>query len=158
MEINQLFGLPAHPILVHAAVVLVPLAVIGLFLIALLPSLRPKYSILVAVVAFVATGSVGLAQGSGEALLESVKRTQLVVDHAQMGEDLLPWAFGVLLAAAFLALVEVMRRRDKPLNLPAKATSIVVVVFSLLVSAGAIYTVIKIGHSGAKATWNSVKP
>lgn len=155
MEIDQLFGLPAHPMLVHAAVVFVPLAVIGLMLIAVVTKWRSRYVTLVTILTFVAMGSVGLAQGSGEALQESVKRTQLVADHAEMGEDLLPWAFGLFVIAAFLLVVEIMRRRDKPLKLPAKPMAIAVVVLSVVVSAGAMYTVIKIGHSGAKATWNS---
>ena len=40
MEIENLFGLPAHPLIVHGAVVLVPLAAIGTILIVASRSLR----------------------------------------------------------------------------------------------------------------------
>ncbi len=39
---DELFGLPAHPLLVHAAVVLVPLAAIGVVLIAFWPAARAR--------------------------------------------------------------------------------------------------------------------
>ncbi|CAB4892453.1 unannotated protein [freshwater metagenome] len=160
MELNSLFGLPAHPILVHAAVVLVPLAAIGLVLIALVPKLRPKYATLVAIFATLSAGSVGVAQGSGESLQEavrnSVKDPALLRTHTQMGEDLLPWAAGMFVVAAFIFVVEFMRRRDKPLKLPVQATNIAIMVLSVVVAAGSVYMVIKIGHSGAKSTWNAV--
>ncbi len=40
MEINSLFGLPAHPLVVHAAVVLLPLAAIATILTAAIPASR----------------------------------------------------------------------------------------------------------------------
>lgn len=39
MELNNLFGLPAHPLLVHLPVVMVPLAAIG----ALVLAIRPRF-------------------------------------------------------------------------------------------------------------------
>ncbi len=37
------------------------------------------------------------------------------------------------------------------------ATNITVMVLAAIVSVGSMYVVIKIGHSGAKSMWNSVK-
>ena len=160
MDINSLFGLPAHPILVHAAVVLVPLAAIALVLVAFVPKWRAKYATLTAIFATLAAGSVALAQSSGEALQESVENTvkdqALLRAHTQMGEDLLPWAAGMFVVAVFIMVAEIMRRRDKPLKLPERATNITVMVLAAIVSVGSMYMVIKIGHSGAKSTWSSV--
>ena len=39
MEIDDLFGIPAHPLVVHAAVVLLPLAAIGTVIVAAIPLL-----------------------------------------------------------------------------------------------------------------------
>ncbi len=92
MEINTLFGLPAHPLIVHAAVVLLPIAAIGLIVVALVPKARRHYAPLVFVVALAATIAVGLAQQSGESLEGNVTRTELVDEHTSQGETVLPWA------------------------------------------------------------------
>jgi hypothetical protein len=42
MKITNVFGLPAHPLLVHAVVVLVPLVAIGAIAAVLWPSLRTR--------------------------------------------------------------------------------------------------------------------
>ena len=42
MEISNLAGLPAHPLIVHAVVVLVPLTAIGVLLSAIWPAARNK--------------------------------------------------------------------------------------------------------------------
>ena len=101
MEINSLFGLPAHPLVVHAAVVLLPLAAIATILTAAIPALAPRTtrpwrsgwrsS---------ATIAVGLAQGSGESLKERVDETELVEEHAEQGETVLPWAIALTIVAA----------------------------------------------------------
>ena len=40
--LDSLFGLPAHPLLVHGAVVLVPLAALGTIVIAFWPAARER--------------------------------------------------------------------------------------------------------------------
>jgi hypothetical protein len=40
--LDTLFGVPSHPLVVHAAVVLVPLAAIGTIVIALWPTARQR--------------------------------------------------------------------------------------------------------------------
>lgn len=40
MEISKLFGLPAHPLVVHVPVVLIPLVVVGLVVLVVKPGLR----------------------------------------------------------------------------------------------------------------------
>jgi uncharacterized membrane protein len=64
MEINELFGLPAHPLLVHAAVVLLPLAALATIVVAVVPKTRRHYAPVALVLAIAALGAVGLAQGS----------------------------------------------------------------------------------------------
>ncbi len=59
MEIDTLFGLPAHPLIVPAAVVLLPIAAIGLIVVALVPKLRRHYAPVVFGVALAATIAVG---------------------------------------------------------------------------------------------------
>ena len=95
MEIDTLFGLPAHPLVVHAAVILLPLAAVGLLLVAAIPRARRLSAPIVLGTALAATVAVGLAQQSGEALEDRVTETELVEEHAEQGESVLPWAIAV---------------------------------------------------------------
>lgn len=155
MEIEELFGLPAHPLVVHAAVVLLPLAALATMVCAALPRAGRRYGLAALGVALAATLAVGLAQGSGEALEDRIDETELVEEHTERGERVLPWSIGVsVVALAVAAMPTLVRRR------PAATTrllSVVLVTSALVVGAGAIWTIIEVGHSGAKATWNDVE-
>ena len=154
VEIEELFGLPAHPLVVHAAVVLLPLAAVTTLVCALVARARRHYAPLALGLALVATLAVGLAQGSGEALEERVDETELVEEHTEHGERVLPWAIAVTVAAAAEAAIPVLAR-SRP-SLPPRTVTAAVVAVSLVAGVGATWTVIDVGHSGAKATWNDV--
>lgn len=154
MEVEELFGLPAHPLIVHAAVVLLPLAAIATLACAAAPGLRRHYAPITLAVVLAATVAVGLAQGSGEALEEQVDETELVEEHTEQGETVLPWAIALsVVAAAVTALPLLQRRRP---TIPARALTAAAVALALVAGAGATWTVIDVGHSGAKATWDDV--
>ena len=155
MEIEELFGLPAHPLVVHAAVVLLPLAAVLTVVCAALPRARRHYAPVALGLAIVATMAVGLAQGSGEALEERVDETELVEEHTGMGERVLPWSIAVAVAAAAVTATPVLARRRPTIS--AKAVTTAVVLVSLIAGAGATWTVVEVGHSGAKATWSDVE-
>lgn len=154
MEIKSLFGLPAHPLVVHAAVVLLPLAALATVVTALVPRLRRHYAVLALVAALAATGAVGLAQGSGEALEERVDETELVEEHTEQGESVLPWALGVTLVAGGVVAADQVQRR-RPGTSPAGITAVLAVA-AVIACAGATWTVVDVGHSGAKATWDDL--
>jgi hypothetical protein len=153
-EIEELFGLPAHPLVVHAAVVLLPLAAVATLVCAAMPSARRHYAPVALAVAVAAMLAVGLAQVSGESLEEQVDETELVEEHAGQGERVLPWAIGVVVVAGGVTAIPLLTRRRPAVS--AKHVTAVVVAASLLVGAGAIWTVAEVGHSGAKATWDDV--
>jgi hypothetical protein len=154
VEIEELFGLPAHPLVVHAAVVLLPLAAVATLVCAAGPGLRRRYAPIALAVAVVATIAVGLAQGSGEALEEEVDETELVEEHTGQGERVLPWAIGVTLAAAAVTAAPAISRRRPALR--TRTVTAVVVALALVAGTGATWTVVEVGHSGAKATWSDV--
>ena len=154
MEIDTLFGLPAHPLVVHAAVVLLPIAALGLIAVAAIPRSRRLYAPIVLGLALVATVAVGLAQQSGESLEDDVKETELVEEHTEQGETVLPWAIAVTVMSALVAAEPYVRNRfDKP---SPRVVTAVLVGASLIVGIGATYTVIDVGHSGAKSVWDDV--
>lgn len=160
MELSSIFGLPAHPLIVHAVVVLVPLAAIGAVVAALSARARSHIGWLVAALAVLDVVLVPLATGSGEALEEQITETALVERHTEMGEQLLPWVIGVAVGVvALMLLVRAAARRDPAVTPPAWAArwvSVAVVVVVVVASAGTLVQVARIGHSGAKASWSDV--
>jgi hypothetical protein len=154
VEIEELFGLPAHPLVVHAAVVLLPLAAVATLVCAAVPRARRAYAPVALGLALAATVAVGLAQGSGEELEEKVDETELVEEHTEQGESVLPWAIAVTVAAAAVTAAPAVARR-RP-TVPARTMTAVLVALSLVAGIGATWTVIDVGHSGAKATWDDV--
>lgn len=173
MRIKSLFGLPAHVLLVHIPIILVPLVAVGAVLM-LWPSLRRRFGWALVVLAAVAAGSTVLAEESGKSLQRYVKRTDLVRQHTHIGENLKPWAIllflfvlatvgwdwwtrrragegsggasgGVQLAGRTLSSSAVQR-----LGLGLSAVAVVVAGVSG-------YWVYRIGHSGSKASWTVVQ-
>jgi uncharacterized membrane protein len=105
-------GLPLHPLLVHAVVVLLPLAAVGSILIAVFPRWRRRYWLPVLVLAALGIGAVPITQQAGEALYDKLKVNNPELNHhADLGHALLPYAgaFGVML----LLLVVVGRLADR---------------------------------------------
>ncbi len=169
--VDELFGLPAHPLVVHAAVVLVPLAAIGVLVIAFWPAARAKLGVAVLVIAAVGTVFAYLAAESGEYLEERVTETEQVEDHAKLGDSGLASAAAVLLGAvAVTGFGAYERRRSATSGLADSASDEtargpdrklvylrtgVGVVAVVLVSLGTLQ-IARIGHSGAKATWDDV--
>ncbi len=154
MEIDTLFGLPAHPLIVHAAVVLLPIAAIGLIVVALVPKARKHYAPVVFGLALVATVAVGLAQQSGESLQGQVKKTEQVEEHTEQGETVLPWAIALTVVSAAVAAEPYLR--DRLGKVSPKLVAGVLISASVIVGVGATWTVIEVGHSGATSVWSDV--
>ncbi|MEV4388804.1 DUF2231 domain-containing protein, partial [Micromonospora sp. NPDC049580] len=57
-------GLPLHPLVVHAVVVLLPLAALGVAALAVRPSWRGRYGGLVVLITALATAAIPLATSS----------------------------------------------------------------------------------------------
>jgi len=161
MEIKTLLGLPAHPLIVHFAVVLVPLAAIGTVMIAVWPrARRGVFGWAVALVSIGAFGVVGLAQKTGGALANHVQPTPLTREHVAMGDAVLPWAFVIMGVACTVMALHWYRGRlssvDGPTPSWARPLSIALAVVSVLAALGGTVQVYRVGHSGAKATWHGV--
>lgn len=136
-------GLPAHPLIVHLPVVLLPLAAAGLIILAAIRSWRPRFAMAVlAILAFGTAGAV-LAMVSGNAFAEHVGRPNA---HASAGTNLVIGAVALLLVGgAWLIWVrsgESTRAKD------------VVGWAVAVVSAVVVALTVIAGHSGASAAWS----
>ncbi|CAB4324584.1 MAG: hypothetical protein F2520_11605 [Actinobacteria bacterium] len=159
--LDSLFGLPGHPLVVHLAVVLVPLAAVGTLAIAFWGAARRRIGWIVVGLAFVAFVGCFLAKESGEALQNSVKRTEAVDAHVEMADGGTVAGFAVFVGAAGVMVVDLIvrqrtARKQAALPLQKQAPMIVGVLAVLLALFGSV-RIIQIGHSGAKATWGNTK-
>lgn len=149
-------GLPAHILLVHAVVVLLPLAALLLVLTAVWPSARRRFAGPNAILSVFVVALVPLTTSAGEWLEHRVAETALLRDHAELGDT----AIWVALPVALLALVIWWRQREEavsgrrtylaPLSL---TVTRIVAVLAVVFAGSAVYDTYRIGDSGAKAAW-----
>ncbi len=141
------FGLPLHPLVVHAAVVLVPLAALGTILIAVSARARKRYGALVILGGVVALGAVIGARVTGEALNGGAQAaTPIMATHITWGL-LAPWPAAALVVTGVL-LVLAGRGRSRPLLVTSSLLAIVAAAASLAI-------IVVVGHAGSTAVWGS---
>jgi hypothetical protein len=155
-------GLPVHALVVHAVVVLLPLACIGTIAIAVKPRWRHRYGVLVVACAAVATALIPVATSSGEALESHVGNPG---EHAELGDQLIWFAVPMLLLG--FALMYLDRRATRLAALtesvgehvatgaPRTTTRALswVAVLAVVASVAAGVQVYRVGDSGARAAW-----
>ena len=160
MEISNLFGLPAHPLLVHVPVVLIPLAALGAIAIAVRPAWRIRFGALVVAIAGVGLLGLQLAMGAGEELEEHVKETEAVERHADLaGITRLSAIVFFVVVTAFVVYDH--RRRSLAIRTgpgsPAavRPSRLLVALAALTVVTSILATgaVVQAGHTGAEAVW-----
>jgi hypothetical protein len=148
-------GLPIHPLVVHAVVVLLPLAILGTLAIALVPRWRLRYGVLVVGAALVATLLVPVATSSGE---EFEKRVGDPGEHAELGDQLIWFAIPLLVIVAALVWLEWRASRQSTSSTEragARPRGVINAVMALAVVAAlaAGVQVFRVGDSGARAAW-----
>lgn len=146
---SRLFGLPAHPLLVHFPVVAIPaLSIIALF-IAFRPSFRERYGLPTVLLGVVTTIATFLAAASGESLSDEFGFTDEVIgDHRSLGETLRLFVLG--LTVTIIGVVAAARRVSEGDRSPAVLPlGVLVLAFSAL----SMVWVIRTGHAGASSVW-----
>ncbi len=143
-------GIPLHPLVVHAVVVLLPLATLGTIAIAVRPQWRRPYGPIVVGSALVATVLCPVATSSGESLQERVGSPG---EHAELGDTLVWFALVLLILSALLVYLQ--RRNDAPGAAPAGRALQVVAALAVIAALASTVQVYRVGDSGAKAVWGS---
>ncbi|WP_353828376.1 hypothetical protein [Agromyces sp. SYSU T0242] len=163
----QVAGLPLHILLVHVVVVGVPLLAVLLIVLAAWPSARRVLWLPVLIAAVLVLILTFATVEAGEWLLSRVPEAPLITQHAEQGEDVTPWVVGLVALAALVAGVAIAERRT-----PAPrddgtsqertaarrggwrtAIAVLLVVASVGVGVGAIWTTIRVGEAGSRAVW-----
>ncbi|GLW06360.1 hypothetical protein Misp01_14900 [Microtetraspora sp. NBRC 13810] len=151
---DEILGLPAHALIIHAAVVLTPLAVLLSLAYALVPGWRDRMTWAVVPLAVIAPATVLAARQSGEAMKDRVFGGQppsgllgdRVAEHESYATPLLLSSLG--LGVAVLVLVFAAARLGRAV---AGVLSGLIVVLSLVVG----FYVLRAGHTGATAVWGA---
>lgn len=162
MDIGKLFGLPAHPLLVHIPVVLIPLSGIGGIWIALSSKWRAKIGWIV--VALAAIGVVGswLAIESGRTFYAALgEESQTLERHTDLGNTFIWFALALFFSLLALVLWDRVQARKaaqegREPDKRAIARSPIVIALSVLVIAATVAAgiqIFRIGDSGAKSVW-----
>ena len=139
-------GLPMHPLVVHAAVVLLPLSAIALIVLVFAPKLRRSFGWLTVAGLAAGTGAAFVAKESGEAL---AARVGLPADHALWGDILVPVSLGLFVVAVVWLVLARRAGRRMVRSLPATVLGIL----SALLAVTATAITVLVGHSGAEAVW-----
>jgi hypothetical protein len=162
---DELFGLPAHPLVVHAPVVLLPLAVIGVAAMMIRPSWYARYRWPVLVLTAVGTIGAIFAASSGEELEELVEdgatrdARRLVEGHAEAGEMARTLAIAFFVAVlAFVVVPWFLERRTRAAAAGATPRWLkpVLMVLVAVTAVGSLITIIDAGHSGADSVWGDL--
>lgn len=175
---STVFGLPAHPLVVHVAVVLIPLSAMAFAAVGWHAALRHRFLPLVFVLALLGTGGAILAAQTGGPLEQSLRVAAQDAgnprprfgEHPEEGNRAeffaiaLTIAVGAVFTIDFLSTPAAETAETSP-RLPfarltahrvpgwLPATSYVV---ALIPAVLAILTVVAAGHSGAQLVWKSV--
>jgi hypothetical protein len=173
---EEVLGIPAHPLIVHAAVVFVPLQVLAAFAYALVPLARRFIAWLVVSLAILAPATAFVAKLSGDALRDRLIRKGMVTpeflpkidDHSSFGANTLYASLALSVLMILLVIVQVSRSRssgnpdsdgsgDEAGKGGSGRGSMVAAVFltiAVVAIGGATgYYVFKTGDSGAHMVW-----
>lgn len=155
---STILGLPLHPLIVHATVVLVPMAAVAVGAAVLLPRFRRWAGPVPAVLSLVALVLTPLSTASGENLEHSVAETSLIERHAELGDQLIPFTIALFVAAAaFWWLARRPRAGRGPGAVARDRLRVVTALaggLAVLAALGTGVQVARIGHSGAEAAWS----
>lgn len=150
---SSIFGLPVHPLLVHATVVFVPLAAALVIAAVLVPRFRVWAGVLPAATSLVALILTPLSTASGENLESELPETSLIEKHTELGDQLLIFTIALFVLAA--ALWFFTRRQTGTVFKSGQALVVVIGVLALVAGLGTTVQVGRIGHSGAKSAWSN---
>lgn len=163
--LDTILGLPAHPLLVHGTVVLLPLTALLVAWVSWKPRAWARAGLPLTLLALLMTGLAFATKQAGELLADRLgaEGDELVRAHEELGE-LVP-ILTVPLALCAIAMWVLARRRRtddgdphtgaRPARMAFAATPLerVVALFSTLIAATVIVWTIRAGHTGAEAVW-----
>jgi hypothetical protein len=150
-------GLPAHPLFVHAPIVLVPLLALWLIALTIRPAWQPKSALPLLGATVGCTIATLLAVNSGEKFVEAVPELRGVVDrHEELAEQTRNFLI-VLLALVIVLYVIVRRQRVGGAGSVSAVIAHGVPALCSVVAVVVAIWMMRTGHEGAKAVWGNTQ-
>lgn len=148
------FGLPLHPLVIHAAVVFIPLLIVAALVYVLAPQSRAKLNWAVVILGVIAPLSALFAKLSGDAFRIRIVRRHLAnaeilnkIDvHRHYGTLTLYVTIALGLVALAAVLLPVLRQRTLPVWVP-------LAVVTVGLSAASAYYVFRTGDTAGHIVW-----
>ncbi|TWS23339.1 hypothetical protein FK268_13675 [Tsukamurella sputi] len=159
---TDIAGIPAHPLFVHGAVVLVPLAALLLVVCAWSARARDRAGLVLPVLALAAVIGCYLAKESGERLEKRLAMASMraqIEDHSTQGTVTFLWSIALFVLAVMVwagSSSWVHRKVPVMAALRGRVGAIALGVLSVLVAVGGIVGVVIAGHSGAAMVWSGI--
>ncbi|WP_432834759.1 DUF2231 domain-containing protein [Dactylosporangium sp. CA-092794] len=156
---DRVLGIPAHPLYIHAAVVLVPLLVLVAVLYAIWPASRRHIRWPLVAFALAAPGAVFFAKESGETFsgnrsFQSAELKAAIAQHEDYANMLTLFVVVLAVVALVMAfMLPVTAGARARIKAPAPAHWLLSVVAVVLAALSAYY-VYRTGDSGAHMVWS----
>lgn len=157
---DELAGLPAHPLAVHAPVILIPLAALTALLYTFLPRARSSLRWWLGGFAAVGTATAWFATQTGEHLKAKLGTNPDIEHHEDLGNLTWWWSLTMLgFVAALIAADSFHSRRGSfsraGMTIPWRTISLVLTV-GMIGAAGVTVTYLALtGHAGAELVWDN---
>jgi hypothetical protein len=169
-------GLPAHVLLIHVVVILIPLGALFTVLSAVWPAARHKLGFISPLTCLIALIFVPITTHAGEFLLKKLGTPKGFEHHANLGRGFLPWVIGLFVASAAVWWLGRMADSAAASTAGADTTSgggtavatrtgsrtavptwvtIAVDVVAAVVSVVVVVQLVRIGDSGAQLVWGA---
>jgi len=148
-EVN---GLPLHILVVHAVVVLIPLAALLTVLSAVWPAARRRLGIITPLAGLAALILVPVATNAGQWLQSRLHNTPLISAHVDLGGTMLWFAIGLFVASLLAWGVPTLLNRQSR-QAPPPWVGVVVAVVAVALAGASVVQVFRVGESGSKAVW-----
>ena len=157
---DYILGLPMHPLIIHAVVVLVPLSALVAIAFAVRPTWRHVLRWPLAVGGLISGVTAFVAAESGEELQRRVSQVRasttdfdLLAEHVEWGDR------AKLLCLLFMALTLLalwFARPPEEESPRGHATDVIVSTLVVLAAVSAVITVVLAGHAGSEVVWNDL--
>jgi uncharacterized membrane protein len=154
---ETVFGLPLHPLVVHGAIVLVPVAAILAVIVAVSPERRTRWGVLTWLLATAAWGAAIAAKLTGENLESTLYPTVTplaTAQHADYGASSVWFVMALWLSVSAVLLIDLDRRRRDGFGSPLLPT--IVAVVTIVAAMAATGQVLLTAWTGTEARWSAV--
>jgi uncharacterized membrane protein len=147
-------GLPAHVLLVHFLVVLVPLTALLVIVCAVWPAARQGHlAWLTVIIAAATTVLTPITTDAGEWLYDLRRNPDPILhEHAALGDTMIYFAVALSIVAAGLLALGLVERRSGSRPVAFNAT---VAVVAVGVGVAAMVQIYRIGDAGAQSVWGN---